>query len=213
LYTDGLTEAGKDPIKGEQRLAQLVGALDFSTVPKPARWLRHAFLDGKESHDDVALMVVRMVDDGHRVDVQSWDVTVTSGTAAQTVRSSLTANLRAHGVSESEAKKAEIVLGELIGNVVRHAGKTARIMLDWTSSAPVLHVMDDGPGFSHIAMLPKDPYSESGRGLFIVSELTLDFRVNKRPHGGSHARAVLDVGRRELTAPLLAPLSDRMAIL
>jgi anti-sigma regulatory factor (Ser/Thr protein kinase) len=33
--------------------------------------------------------------------------------------------------------------------------------------------------------------SERGRGLYIVAQLTEEFHVTKRPHGGSHARAVL----------------------
>jgi hypothetical protein len=41
--------------------------------------------------------------------------------------------------------------------------------------------------------------SESGRGLFIVSSLSHDFHVSKRPQGGSHARAVLSWQRRRLS--------------
>jgi hypothetical protein len=40
--------------------------------------------------------------------------------------------------------------------------------------------------------------SESGRGLFIVSALTHDFRVAKGAKGGSHARAVLRMRSRQL---------------
>jgi hypothetical protein len=48
--------------------------------------------------------------------------------------------------------------------------------------------------------LPPDLYSESGRGLFLVSTLTDDFHVTKRLNGGSHARAVVALGRSRLTA-------------
>ena len=47
------------------------------------------------------------------------------------------------------------------------------------------------PGFERAPMLPGDLLSESGRGLYIVSELTDEFSVARGPHGGSHARAVL----------------------
>jgi hypothetical protein len=62
--------------------------------------------------------------------------------------------------------------------------------------------------------------SESGRGLFIVSALTHDFRVSKRPKGGSHARAVLRLQSRQLvddyaqafSGSLLHALSDRTTL-
>jgi anti-sigma regulatory factor (Ser/Thr protein kinase) len=54
-----------------------------------------------------------------------------------------------------------------------------------------LHVIDEGPGFERAPMLPRDLLSESGRGLYIVSELTDEFSVARGPNGGSHARAVL----------------------
>lgn len=64
----------------------------------------------------------------------------------------------------------------------------------------MLHVLDNGPGLRHISILPPDLLSESGRGLFIVSALTHDFRVSKAHAGGSHARAVLRTQRRQLVA-------------
>jgi len=59
-----------------------------------------------------------------------------------------------------------------------------------------LHVLDRGPGFHHVPALPRDVYSESGRGLFIISLLSKDFSVAKRPTGGSHARALLGLSSR-----------------
>jgi len=63
-----------------------------------------------------------------------------------------------------------------------------------------LNVLDRGPGFRHLAILPRDLFSESGRGLFLVSALTQDFHVSKRPNGGSHARAVLTLDRARLAS-------------
>ena len=85
----------------------------------------------------------------------------------------------------------------------------------------MLHVLDSGPGFRHISILPPDIFSESGRGLFIVSALTHDFRVSKGANGGSHARAVLRMQSRQLvdiatdvfsSAPLFA-FDDRIGII
>jgi hypothetical protein len=81
---------------------------------------------------------------------------------------------------------------------VRYAPGAVDVIADWSGADPVLHVLDRGPGFRHIAILPPDLLSESGRGLFIVSALTQDFRVAKGPKGGSHARAVLRMRSRQL---------------
>jgi anti-sigma regulatory factor (Ser/Thr protein kinase) len=90
------------------------------------------------------------------------------------------------------------VYGELVGNTVRYAPGPINVIVDWSGPDPVLHVLDSGPGFRHISILPPDLLSESGRGLFIVSALTHDFRVAKSATRGSHARAVLRMRSRQL---------------
>jgi anti-sigma regulatory factor (Ser/Thr protein kinase) len=92
-----------------------------------------------------------------------------------------TAALSNESFSESDIANAEVVFGELCGNVTRYA-------------PGVLHVLDSGPGFRHISRLPADVLSESGRGLYIIAAMTAEFSVSQRDDGGSHARAVL-VGR------------------
>jgi anti-sigma regulatory factor (Ser/Thr protein kinase) len=110
-----------------------------------------------------------------------------------------TNGLRARGADDDCISKAEVVFGELVGNVVRYARGRAQIVVDWSGASPVLHVLDDGPGFEHVPSLPRDVYSESGRGLFLISLLSESFTVARRPEGGSHARAVLAFSRRPRT--------------
>ena len=89
---------------------------------------------------------------------------------------------------------AELVFGELLGNVVRFAPGPVEIVLNWThAAAPVLHVLDRGPGFTFAPKLPLDLLSERGRGLYIVWSLAEDFNVTPRHDGGAHARAVLAI--------------------
>jgi anti-sigma regulatory factor (Ser/Thr protein kinase) len=92
------------------------------------------------------------------------------------------------------------VFGELVGNAARYAPGAVEVTVDWSGAAPVLHVLDNGPGFHHVPALPHDVYSESGRGLFLISLLSDDFGVSRRPEGGSHARAVLSLSHRPLRA-------------
>ncbi len=104
------------------------------------------------------------------------------------------ASLREAGVREKQLDAAEHVFGELLGNVVRYAPGAIEIVFDWRrGAAPVLHVLDRGPGFTFAPKLPSDLLSERGRGLYIVWSLAEDFNVTPRYDGGSHARAVLGV--------------------
>ncbi len=65
------------------------------------------------------------------------------------------------------------------------------VELNWEDDAtPVLHVFDDGPGYVPGFGLPSQD-AESGRGLYIVAQLTRAFTVTKLPPRGAHARAVL----------------------
>ncbi|MGA7356543.1 MAG: ATP-binding protein, partial [Candidatus Cybelea sp.] len=89
---------------------------------------------------------------------------------------------------------AELVFGELLGNVARYAPGPIEIIFDWGEGAPVLHVLDRGPGFKLAPKLPSDLLSEQGRGLYLVWSLAEDFNVTERYDGGSHARAVLNTG-------------------
>jgi anti-sigma regulatory factor (Ser/Thr protein kinase) len=77
----------------------------------------------------------------------------------------------------------------LIGNTVRYAPGPVDVYLE--HEVHVVHVLDRGPGFEFAARLPQDPFSESGRGLFLIASLTEDLHVVRRPDGGSHARVVL----------------------
>jgi hypothetical protein len=83
------------------------------------------------------------------------------------------------------------VFGELCGNVVRYAEGLVDVIVDSSGIQTVLHVLDRGAGFRHFSRLPKDPYSEQGRGLFIIAAMTTELSVSPRIGGGSHARAVL----------------------
>jgi anti-sigma regulatory factor (Ser/Thr protein kinase) len=107
----------------------------------------------------------------------------------------LLAYLRTRGRPDADYEAAELVVGELLGNAVRHAPGTVVVEIEWRRKVPVLHVLDRGPGYELAADLPSAS-SESGRGLFLVSELAREFTVTPRCGRGTHARAVLPVERR-----------------
>lgn len=200
LYTDGITEFDRDALAGERRLRDALADDAVRCVSHPARALKDAVLSGETARDDVALLVVdvKRMASGAAAKNERWRFDALDAARAGEVRLEFRDGLRQRGISQTDAASAELVLGELLGNVVRYAPGEVEVIIDWSGDAPVLHVLDSGPGFRHIAMLPRDIFSESGRGLYIVSSLTQDFHVSRRASGGSHARAVLSVRGQEL---------------
>jgi anti-sigma regulatory factor (Ser/Thr protein kinase) len=91
-------------------------------------------------------------------------------------------HLRAHASSASDFAAAELIYGELVSNVVRHANGRISIVLQWELTFAVLRVRDFGQGFSHDFHLPHSA-SESGRGLFIVHRLARKLEIEKHPTG------------------------------
>jgi anti-sigma regulatory factor (Ser/Thr protein kinase) len=125
-------------------------------------------------------------------DSRHWVFAGLDALGLRRLRAEMRSLLIGYGFSDYRLEIAELVLGELAGNVVRHAPGAVEFVLDYDSGDVVLHVIDEGPGFEDaIVALPHDLMSESGRGLYIVAQLTRDFQVTKRHPHGSHARAVL----------------------
>jgi serine phosphatase RsbU (regulator of sigma subunit)/anti-sigma regulatory factor (Ser/Thr protein kinase) len=201
FYTDGLTEATRRPADGEDSLRELLRAGDVLAATHPAQALKTAVFADAPAKDDVAILVMSIdalpaESPADRAEgLQRWYFDSTDASAAQSARRAFTAGLRARFADAECIYKAEVVFGELVGNAARYAPGPVEVTVDWSGPAPVLHVLDEGPGFHHVPALPRDVYSESGRGLFMISLSSEDFSVSKRPQGGSHARAVLSLYR------------------
>ena len=53
-----------------------------------------------------------------------------------------------------------------------------------------IFIRDEGPGFDHVGTLP-DVWSESGRGLFLIEELSDGMTIERLPGRGTHTDVVL----------------------
>ena len=80
----------------------------------------------------------------------------------------------------SELFAAELVLGELVGNVVKHAPGPLDVRVRWLADGARLEVSDRGPGFELQPTLPADAFAESHRGLFLVAAYADELRVERR---------------------------------
>jgi len=183
LYTDGLTEATRDLTFGEERLSQLTASEAILYTRNAAEFLCDACLP-PDAQDDTAVLTVSF---GNH---PSWAFDAENARAAHEARAQLVSHLRGRSRGEPDLCAAELVFGELVGNVVRHAPGPIEIQLEWAGDDPVLHVIDRGRGFLPDPVLP-DVLSESGRGLYIVQQLTRALRIERIAGYGNHVAATL----------------------
>ncbi len=186
LYTDGLVEGTRDLAFGERRLRQVILSQAILFVRNPARLLCDACLPF-ESQDDTAVLTVLFGERTH------WSFDAENAQAAHDARAQFVAALRERAPAGSDFSAAELVFGELVGNVVRHAPGPIDVQLEWSGTHPVLHVTDRGKGFIRDPALPADVLSESGRGLYIISQLTRELHIERIPGYGNHVSGVLKI--------------------
>ncbi len=126
----------------------------------------------------------------------AWSLAVAHGLQAARVRTAFRGYLLRYATLESDVPGAELIFGELCGNVVRHAPGPASFALDWHDLHPTLLVTDQGAGFGAAsAGTLADPSAESGRGLALVRTLAVHMLFGNRPEGGAYVRVVLPVRR------------------
>jgi PAS domain S-box-containing protein len=183
LYTDGLTEWGRDWEIGERRLRDVLSTDALLHSSHPARMIQRACIPSR-AHDDVAILTVRFGPGPH------WVFNAEDARAAENARLQFVAYLRERTSDRSLIENSELVFGELIGNVVRHAPGPVEVELDWNNGRPVLHVIDAGPPFTVPHSLP-DALSESGRGLYIVQMVSKELSVERIDDVGNHVQVLL----------------------
>jgi PAS domain S-box-containing protein len=187
LYTDGLVESTHDMIEGERRLLDVLRSDAVRFVRNPSEFICNACV-GAYAPDDTAVLTLLFGDQ------RRWAFDAENAQAAHDARGEFIEYLRTHRAA-GDLMAAEIIFGELIGNVVRHAPGPIDIQLEWGGEHPVLHVTDRGTGFNRTPALPDDMLKESGRGLFIIETLSRELNVEYVPGYGTHAAVTLPLAR------------------
>jgi anti-sigma regulatory factor (Ser/Thr protein kinase) len=191
LYTDGLSEATRDVLAGEELVRAVVTSVAREPWREPATQIARRVLTNGSS-DDVAILVARF--DFAEVErfIERMSFDVRDATASRNARDLFVNVLVARGFDGASQLNAELIFGELVGNVVRHVARPhVDVAIECSGALTVLHVFDLGSGLRHNSRLPADVYAESGRGLYIISALAEEFTVSERPGGGSHVRVAL----------------------
>lgn len=188
LYTDGVTEIRRDVLAGEKMLKDVLSYDSVLHAANPARFVERA-LCGDAPRDDIAIMTVRFGKEPFR-----WRLDAGDPRAAFAVKSDFLNALAGlvPGISRDDLQSCELIFAELIGNCVRHAPGALSLALEYDGEAH-LHVIDEGPGFDYDPKLPIDIWSETGRGLFLITMLSESVEVKPLPGRGSHISVVLPI--------------------
>jgi anti-sigma regulatory factor (Ser/Thr protein kinase) len=179
LYTDGLTEWSRDTSDGEQRLEEIVRNEVMAVSTSPAKLIERACVP-EDAPDDIAILTVSLGN------APLWSYVSEDARVAAHARREFIEFLRERAADGTFLARAELVFGELLGNVVRHAPGPVEIAVFQGKSRWELHVIDSGRPFSPSRALPNDPFSERGRGLFIVQQLAANVRILPIGRCGNH---------------------------
>ena len=107
--------------------------------------------------------------------------------------------LRRYVDCDEACDAAELIFGELLGNVARHAPGPAEVRFCWDGAAGTLEIHDTGNGYEMIAVLP-DEMSESARGLFLIAAFGgKELNTYRADDGRNVTHVVLPVRKREDT--------------
>ena len=123
-----------------------------------------------------------------------WEFSFDDAEAASAARHSFVALLHTRQVLSDAIAKAELVFGEMLGNVVRHAPGPVQIALIWPPEGPFLIVRDHGRPFEvGNVRLPEDDFAESRRGVFLITQCSSRPFVTRNIKGGKQTTVSLDL--------------------
>ncbi|HTX02366.1 MAG TPA: ATP-binding protein [Candidatus Acidoferrales bacterium] len=114
-----------------------------------------------------------------------WHFRSADAAEALSQRRAFVTFLRARCRPESDFQAAEIVYGELVANVIRHAPGAIEIRLRSSPHGEITIEVYDSAGHFRIARPVEPPWhSENGRGLYIIWFLCGNVSRSKAPSGG-----------------------------
>ena len=187
FYTDGMTEANRDLEDGERRLHEALAGDAPLFMRAPAAMIAARCLPQGAHADDAALMVVSFPRS------TTWSFEAENARAAQHARGDFIQRLRNEADPESDFGAAEIIFGELVGNVVRHAPGAIDVALEWKDARGILHVVDRGGGFVYEPSAEIDLLREEGRGLWLIHQFSPSVHIEPLEAFGTHICVELPV--------------------
>ena len=123
-----------------------------------------------------------------------WSLVTADARKATGARSAIRQFLAEQADASSDLDAVEVIVGELVSNVVRHAPGPIGIHCFWDDDDAILIVSDRGPG---VPMLRPVPHTEAteGRGFFLIQSLALGMEIAGAPENGTRVCVHLPVRR------------------
>lgn len=187
LYTDGIVEAERDYLQGQQNLLAAVRRAYRAPVENIAEDIQRRVFQRAQPRDDCALLFLGVTSLGappRSLQHRTWTLDAREESATRRVKRAVLWHLGEIAAPDSDLAAVELILGELVGNVARHTPGHAEIAIAREDGCAVLYVTDGGAPFTPSIAVP-DLLAESGRGLFLVRALSSDVRIT---HTGSGNR-------------------------
>jgi anti-sigma regulatory factor (Ser/Thr protein kinase) len=113
---------------------------------------------------------------------------------AQGLRESFRACLVRQEVDQGDLFIAELIMGELISNVVRHAPGYIDASYEQSGCILTLRVRDSGEGYTPYITIPAE-LSEDGRGLYLIRALGGVLSVTPTSSSGSCTTVTIGLSR------------------
>lgn len=193
-YTDGITEASRNGLPfGQAKLADIVRDYGIGTPGELVQALRRSvdsWSDGS-LRDDLALLVCQVVPDAMVGEPIRELVLPNETSRIAEIRDFVAAFLSDLRVPVDVSFEILLAVSEAAANAARYgrneSGRSevrVRCVLEGTSL--IVTVADDGPGFDTGSELSTDlpeRFASGGRGMFLMSELTDDLRVDSSAGG------------------------------
>ena len=208
FYTDGITEFQRDIDATERALQQAIDAVANAPSARPAERIRRAVLGNDSPSDDAVLVVLRVApptdETGGEDEAtlhRSWSFHSSHAYSAHNARHEVMRFIQELAGENDELFTAELIVGEILANTVEHAPGLVSMDIDWSELAPVVTIVDTGPGLERFAaQLPEDAMTEDGRGLYLVQTLARDVCVESDRGYGTKMTVTLPIERRRRSA-------------
>jgi hypothetical protein len=124
-----------------------------------------------------------------RMDADGFELTLADAAGGRRARGMFASYVWAHA-KPPECDACELIFGELLGNVAKHAPGPVEIALRWEHGTGILEIGDSGCGYEIAPTLPNDDLCESTRGLFLVEAFG---GANLRTYRAANGRNVTHV--------------------
>ena len=192
LYTDGIVEVERNYLQGQEQLLAAVRSAYRMPVENIAEEVQRRVFERAQPQDDCALLFLGVTSLGApalAVQHRAWTIDARNEGATRRVKRAVMWHLGEIATGDADFGAAELILGELIGNVARHTPGWAQIDVAREDGNAVLYVSDAGAPFTPPDEAP-DLLAESGRGLFMVRALSGGVHI-EHTGTGNRVRVVL----------------------